>query len=96
MKYKQLNTEFTECGFHFKEELRKKNIAIYSKEKNGIKSYETIIVTRHDGYTIAGNYIEPAEVYPSNTAWGKNGFTYKTFGEAVDKMEQLIEENKNV
>ena len=95
---KLLERKFISLGFNFEQIFREGDFAIYKKWKEGweYKVFEAIKVKRHNGYTIAGNFCPPAEVYPSNEQWGIAGFTCLTREQAfskVDKMKEWEEEN---
>jgi hypothetical protein len=88
--YKPLKEEISKDGFLFKQLKRKKNKAIYEQSKDGkIFAYEVIVIGCHEGYSIAGNYIEPSEMYPSSTQWGIKGFTYTNLEDAEKKYKTL-------
>jgi hypothetical protein len=97
MNYKLLEPEFTKNGFRFRQIWREGDFAVFHKvamEGNIHPTtydagFETVVVSRHDGYEIAGNKVEPAECYPSNELWGDKGWTYKTLHEAQIKFEIL-------
>jgi hypothetical protein len=89
MEYKILETEFDKLGFHFKQLFREGDYAIYEKTKGNSKGFETIRVSRHNGYTIAGVTIEPAETYPNNEQWGVHGFTPWTIEDAYKKLDWM-------
>ena len=83
--HKPLKEKFHSKGFNFLLVKREGDIAIYKKyasKKNFC--YELIKITRHNGYTVQGNFIEPSEVYPGDAMWGVKGFTYKDL-EAAEK-----------
>ena len=89
-KYKSLKEEISKDGFTLKQLKRKKNKAIYEQWKDGrIFSYEVIVISKHDGYTIAGNFIEPSEMYPCSSQWGVKGFTYNKLEDAEKKYKTL-------
>lgn len=95
-KYLILPEEFSQNGFEFKEIERKKDIAIFAQHKsNGLVGYEVIKINKHEGYEIAGNKIEPAEIYPSAQQWGTFGWTYSTLKEAKEKFNKLIKKQIN-
>ena len=56
-----------------------------------ITSYEVIIVSRHSGYELGGQYIEPAETYPSSSQWGTKGWTFTCVKHAEAKLTTLKE-----
>ena len=86
---KILETTFTKNGFRFEQVERRGDFAVYRKSKGKAESFETIKITRHDGYTIAGATIPAGECYPSSEQWGANGFTFNDQQKALEKMKQL-------
>lgn len=89
---------FKANGFIFTLLSRKGNIAIYKKDKPEYPcGFEVILIKRHDGYEIAGNKVEPSEVYPSSEQWGSLGFTYTELDKAEKKFKELLHnENKSL
>ena len=84
--HKPLKDKFYSKGFNFVLIKREKNKAIYKKsatKKNFC--YEVIKISRHNGYSLQGAYVEPAETYPGDKQWGVSGFTYKDL-EAAEKQ----------
>lgn len=104
MNYKPIEKEFTSNGFRHTLIRRDGDIAIYHKvgEKNAIHTrtfdagFETVMITRHNGYELGGVKIDPAEVYPSASQWGTRGWTYKTLLEADHKFNTLMGKSINV
>ncbi len=101
MNYKTLETDFTKNGFRLRQIRREGDVAIYHKValQGNVHpvtydvGFETIVVSRHDGYEIGGVKVEPAETYPSSEQWGQKGWTYKTLLEADNKYETLLSRN---
>jgi hypothetical protein len=90
IEHKPLKESFSKYGFDFKMIKRTKKKAIFEQSvKDKVFAYETILVSRHNGFSLAGNYIEPSETYPSSSEWGTKGFTYKTLEEAEEKYKEL-------
>ena len=90
---KILPTNFTKKGFDYKQLIRDGKFAIYEqfkKDTNTRYSYEVIEIGSHNGYTIAGVTIGPAETYPGSSNWGTSGFTYETETEAQKKFKKLL------
>ena len=89
-EHKPLKESFAKYGFDFKMIKRTKKKAIFEQSiKDKVFAYEVILVSRHNGFSLAGNYIEPSETYPSTSEWGVKGFTYKTLEEAELKYKEL-------
>lgn len=91
-----LNTEFTRRQFCFKQIKRIGNVAIYEKWTKGSskKHYEVIRIRSHNGYDMAGTWIEPAEMYPGDEQWGINGFTINSIEAAEKKFNELVLKEK--
>lgn len=90
INHKPLKDFFKKYGYDFKMIKRTKNKAIFVQtNRSKIYSYEVVIISKHDGFYLGENYIEPSETYPSNSEWGIKGFTYKTLEEAEDKYKTL-------
>lgn len=90
MEYKILKENFTRKGFTYKLIKRDKDKAIYEQKRSKKNiTYEVIKIRRHNGYTIGGVYIEPAEVYPSANEWGDYGWTFNDLTRAEEKYKTL-------
>ena len=90
---KTLALNFTKKGFDYKQLVREGKFAIYEQFKSGTTartSYEVIEIGSHNGYTIAGVTIAPAETYAGSESWGVKGFTYLTEADAQKKFKKLI------
>lgn len=96
--YKPLEPFFNKWGFDHDLIRREGDIAIYHKAavKGAIHpvpfdaGFEVVVITRHDGYEMAGVKFEPAEQYPGNEAWGTRGWTYRTFSDARKRFNSLL------
>ena len=52
-------------------------VALLEKSKPGYHcGYEVVIVQSHDGFEIAGRYIEAGESMPPTSQWGSKGWTF--------------------
>ena len=91
---KILEKEFISLGFTFKQVVRDGNYAVYTKTKPSHRelSYEVIRIRSHNGYTIAGNYCPPSEMYPSSEKWGLDGFSPTNKKQAFEKMDWMMNE----
>lgn len=95
---KILEKQFTSCGFEFKQVHREGEFAVYKKWKPEYRSpiFEAIEIKSHNGYTIAGNYCAPSEMYPSNEQWGVLGFTCTDLKQAYARIDKMkIEKEKS-
>lgn len=90
---RKLVKSFKQKGFNFTQIKRDGDFAIFKKiPVNGTHvSYEVVIVSRHNGYELGGQYIEPAETYPSSSQWGVKGWTCTSLKEAETKFINLKE-----
>lgn len=77
--HRPLPTAFRSHGFDHAQIKRVGDVALFEQSKKGVSQtwFEVVIVQRHDGYSIAGNDIAPAETMPSASQWGRSGFTYR-------------------
>jgi hypothetical protein len=90
IQHKPLRETFSKYGFDFKMIKRTKKKAIFAQNKgNKTYNYETILISKHDGFYLGENYIEPSETYPCNSEWGVKGFTFKTLEKAEEKYRTL-------
>lgn len=91
---KKIKKKFEKSNFIFEQLKRVGEFAIYSRYNKDFKKetlhYEVIIIKSHNGYTIAGKNLPPAEIYPSSSSWGSLGFTFSSLNEAEKKLQQLI------
>ena len=78
-------------GFTLKQIKREGDKAIYEQTKKGFakKHYEVIRINRHNGYTLGGQFIAPAETYPGASQWGVNGWTCLDLKSAEAKYKKL-------
>jgi hypothetical protein len=78
-------------GFTLKQLKREGDKAIYEQSKAGFKAkrYEVIRINRHNGYTLGGQHIAPAETYPGASQWGVNGWTCVDLKSAESKYKKL-------
>lgn len=89
---KIIETQFTSNGFTHKQIVREGDLAIYEKNKTDGQykgGYEVVRIKRHNGYTIAGVFCPPSEMYPSNSVWGVDGFTATSKQEAFSRMDKM-------
>lgn len=88
---RKLPKSFKHKGFDHTQLKREGNKAIFKKTKTNSKlvSYEVVLLSSHNGYELAGQYIEPAETYPSTSQWGIKGFTYNDLKLAEAKYTTL-------
>jgi hypothetical protein len=94
--YKPLKTQFSKNGHDYRQIAREGDIVIFEQSWRGSPNvcYEVAWVYRHDGYTVAGHYVEPAEVYPGNEEFGDSAWTLTTLDAAWDKLRELVKEAK--
>ena len=89
---KKLDTDIRMNGFDHHQVWREGGVAIYRKTKVGHErdSFEVIKVQQHDGFTISGKEVLPAEYYPGAGEWGENGWTCLTREDAMKKAMALL------
>jgi hypothetical protein len=93
---KILDKVITKKGYTYTQVYREGKLAIYKQQKHERCFYEAIRIKSHNGYTLGGAYIAPAETYPSSSVWGIDGFTYHTVEEAHKRLEKMKLEDLNV
>ena len=84
-------TEYKKNGFTFTLIKRFGNFALFCGVKNGGRhsNWEVIEIQSHDGMTIAGKIIDPAEYPPNNNQWGTKGWTFLRSETALNKIKEL-------
>ena len=65
--------------------------AIFQQTRDGssLNNYEVVKIGRHNGYTMGGMTIAPAETYPGSSLWGITGWTCTSLEEATKRYEGL-------
>ena len=88
---KILPKTFKHKGFSYQQIKREGDKAIYKQTKDGFEStrYEVVKINRHNGYTLGGQHIAPAETYPGASQWGINGWTCLNLESAKSKYKKL-------
>jgi len=100
-KIKPLPIEFivraSQKKWTFKQVKREGNIAIYTKEQEGLVYYEVIIVKSHNGLTFGGIKTEPSEFYPGDNQFGLWGWCYnESQQEEIEaKFQELLKKEIN-
>lgn len=103
MTHKPIKTEFrwTGDGYGaasarlFKQVKRVGDFAIYKRtvEKSGTTDgYEVVKISRHNGYTLGGQYVEPAETYPGSSQFGKTGWSCADLVQAERIFAEKVQE----
>ena len=89
--YRPLRAQFRKDGFDYRLITREGDFAIYEQRWQDSENvcYEVIRIQRHEGYEIAGQFIEPAEIFPSSQRWGVDGWTVQTKDAAFEKFRQI-------
>jgi len=90
--YKVIPTSFTKKGFTYKQILREGNKAIFEQTREGttLHNYEVVRIGKHNGYTMGGVYIEPAETYPGSSLWGIMGWTCTSLEDAQKRYSSIV------
>jgi len=88
---KILPTCFRENKFLHLQLQREGSYAIFRRQRENASRFhfEVIVIDSHNGYTIAGNYCPPAEMYPNAKQWGNKGWTFTDETEARAKFNSL-------
>lgn len=91
--YKPLPTRLRRNKFDYRQIAREGDAAIYEQTWDGCSipsvAYEVVRIRRREAAEIAGNFIEPHEVYPSSEAWGVDGFTLTDKDAAFAKLQEV-------
>jgi len=91
--HKPLPPRFLHGGFDYHQVTREGDVAIYEQTKAtcpNLCNYEVIRIRKRDGFSIAGKWIEPAEVYPNAESWGSDGWTCGDKEAAFSKMREVV------
>ena len=91
---KTIPETFPKLGWNFRQIKRKGDLAIFERSKpETLPHYEVVRIRQHQGFQIPGTdeVAEPAELYPGNTAWGRDGFTLNTIEEAEAKFQKIVD-----
>lgn len=94
MLMKTIPETFTKSGWHFHQVDRRGEWAIFERHAvrgNARTHFEVVRIRSHNGFKIPGTdqMAEPAEIYPSEGVWGRDGFTLTTLERALEKFEQV-------
>lgn len=103
MTHKPVKTEFRWTGDGFgnasarviKQMKRVGDVAIYERivEKTStVDGYEVVRIGRHNGYTLGGQYVAPAETYPGSSQFGKSAWSCSTLERAETLFAQKVME----
>lgn len=67
-------------------------MAIYRRNRTGSARthFEVIRVGHHNGFSIAGKVLPPAETYPTAEHWGTKGWTLPDLDSAKAKLAQVL------
>jgi hypothetical protein len=86
-------TEYSKNKHKFSLFKREGNFAIFHGKSvdNNSETWEVIEVLSHNGLTMGGVYMEPAEFCPSNNQWGTKGWTCTTQEAAEKRFNKLIQ-----
>ena len=88
---KPLPLKFRFGGFNYRQIAREGAVAIYEQSrKERVVAYEVIRIRRHNGFSIHGKFVEPAEYYPRPEEWGKWALTLPDRGSAFAKFQEII------
>lgn len=89
--HKPIPTVFNKKGFTYTLLKREGNRAIYQQTRNGsdMNNYEVVKIGKHNGYTMGGVFIEPAETYPGSSLWGITGWTCTSIEDAQKRFNTL-------
>lgn len=90
----KIKEEFNKSGFNYKMVKRAGDVAIFKQSLiNGSYScYEVIAIKLSEPHPVWNKDCEYdlIECYPSNSEWGKNGFTCMDIGAAEKRLEEIL------
>jgi len=90
-----LPVEFDRKGWHFKQLKREGMLAIYLRTKpsmdgqSTIESYEVIEIRIEKEKVRFERIVPEHERYPGDEEWGKYGWPYRSFKDAITKLKAL-------
>jgi hypothetical protein len=90
-EYKTIPTQFNKKGFTYTQLKREGKRAIFEQTRTGsaVCNYEVVKIGRHNGYTMGGMSIEPAETYPGSSLWGITAWTCSSMDAALQRYNAL-------
>lgn len=94
--YKPLPSPYIKNGFEHTQLFRNGDFALFHKvhlDPHFDAGFEVVIITRHEGYELGGNMVEPAECFPSPEMWGIRGWTFQNLLAAKWKYNKLVTGN---
>lgn len=89
--------KFTKLGFLHEFVQRIGEWSIYKRSKNDVEHFEVVKLRTATKDAFMGDTLvvkRGSIMYPSNGEWGSRGFTAKTLEQAIEKANQLIEQEK--
>jgi hypothetical protein len=90
--YKPLAANYRKNGYDYALIDRTERVALYRQsDASGFKAFEVCRVLRHEGRTIGGAAMPPAEFLPSTEQWGQQAWTFLALGKAYDKYHEQNE-----
>ena len=92
MEYKTIPTQFKKKGFVYTQLKREGARAIFQQTRDGssLNNYEVVKIGRHNGYTMGGMTIAPAETYPGSSLWGITAWTCCSIDDAMRRYNDLV------
>ncbi len=94
---KPLEEEIKTNGFIYNQEFRNNKFAIYSQWLNNeIIAYELIRIRKNKDRVFFGKHFEACESYPTNKEWGKLGWTFKNYSDAVKRLTVYSKDLRNI
>lgn len=86
---KQLATEIKHKGFLYIQEYRNDSYAIYSQWlDNKIIAFELIRIKKNKDRELFGKLYPASETYPDTKGWGKEGWTFKSYNNAIQRLTE--------
>jgi len=95
MKLRKLETELKIGKILLTQVKREGDIAIYT-ENDYKGNFEVIIIRQSPPHFLSRDTsFDMIELYPSNSRWGQDGFTYSSLESAEKKFDELINQKKD-
>ena len=94
---KQLEKEIRSNGFVYMQESRNNRFAIYSQWLGGeIIAYELIRIGKNKDRELFGKHYQASESYPDTKKWGKDGWTFKNYSDALKRLSEYSTDLPNL
>ena len=91
---KPIKKTFSKDGFKFTQLKREGRVCIYSQVPDGgeFRAFEVIIIKYRKERQINGKVLPAQEAYPSDSDWGKMGWTFISLEKAEQRFTEKCQE----